>query len=88
MLGANPMLVAAVLALAVGGAEAGCCWLLQEQLLQGGAIGLYGSFIFRCNIDHYSPNMALKLRLWKLNLQVSGPRRPRICPQARTLPQR
>lgn len=53
------------------GVRAGCCWLLQEQTLQGGAIGLYGSFIFRCNIDHYSPNMAVKLRLWKHNLDVS-----------------
>ena len=54
-------------------ANAGCCWVLQEQTLGGGALGLYGSFIFRCPIEHYSPNMAVALRLWKSNLEDDDP---------------
>ena len=54
-------------------ADAGCCWLLQEQTLGGGALGLYGAFVFACPIDHYSPNIAVALRLWKTNLADNDP---------------
>ena len=60
-------LLALALTLLCDGAWAGCCWMLQEQTLGGGALGLYGSFIFACPIDHYSPNMAVALHLWKNN---------------------
>ena len=60
-------LLALALTLLCDGTWAGCCWMLQEQTLGGGALGLYGSFIFACPIDHYSPNMAVALHLWKNN---------------------
>eukprot|EP01045_Picozoa_sp_COSAG04_P057982 COSAG04_NODE_27940_length_279_cov_0.400000_1_plen_82_part_10 len=47
-------------------ASTGCCWSLEDTL-GGGALGFYGKFEFVCEIDHYSPNIAVALHLWKNN---------------------
>ena len=53
-------------------ASTGCCWSLEDTL-GGGALGFYGKFEFVCEIDHYSPNIAVAVRLWKLDEDDDDP---------------